>query len=103
MKNVLTSPEEVTSKWLTEALRKNGLLERGKVINVQNKLTKTLPLSVVSRLAVTYSSDISAPSQLFLKISRNELSQANGKEVEFYHTLAREMDASPLIQCYDAA
>lgn len=102
MGNVLTTPEEVTPEWLTDVLRENGFLEHGKVINVQNKLTKTLPLSVVSRLALTYSS-ISAPSQLFLKISRNDRPQANSKEVEFYHTIARKMDDAPLILCYDAA
>lgn len=103
MENVLTTSEQVTPRWLTSVLRENGFLKHGKVINVQNKLTKTLPLSVVSRLAVTYSLDVTAPSQLFLKISRNDLPQANSKEVEFYHTIAREMNTSHLIRCYDAA
>lgn len=110
MENVITTPEQVTPEWLTSVLRKNGFLKRGKVISVQNKLTKTLPLSVVARLEVGYSVNVpaTAPSKLFLKISRTDLSQAvsselNGKEVAFYRTIAREMNNPHLIRCYDAA
>jgi hypothetical protein len=110
MENVITTPEQVTPKWLTSVLRKSGLLRRGKVIDVKNKLTKTLAVSVVSRLEVSYSTGVpaSAPSKLFLKLSRPNLSQAvsselNSKEVEFYRTIAREMDDPPFIRCYTTA
>lgn len=110
MENVITTPEQVTPEWLTSALRKGGFLMRGKVINVKNKLTKTLVVSVVSHLEIGYSADApaSAPSKLFLKVSRPNLSPAvfselNSKEVEFYHTIAREMNDPPFIRCYDAA
>jgi hypothetical protein len=110
MENVITTPEQVTPKWLTSVLRKGGFLKRGHVIGVKNKLTKTLVVSVVSRLEIGYSVDApaSAPSKLFLKISRPNLSQAvsselNSKEVEFYRTIAREMNDPPFIHCYDAA
>ncbi|MEW6737297.1 MAG: hypothetical protein AB1489_38800 [Acidobacteriota bacterium] len=110
MKNLITTPEQVTPEWLTGVLRENGFLKYGKVSNVQNKLTKTLLLSVVSRLKVGYSPDApaSAPSQLFLKISRPDLPQAfsselNGKEIEFYCTIASVMSDLHLIRCYDAA
>ncbi len=102
MANVLTSVEEVTPRWLTRLLSENGFLKHGEVVSVQNVLTRTLPLSVVSRLSVRYSSDSSAPSQLFLKISNDTLQQVNSKEVEFYRTVAREMNSRALIQCYDA-
>ena len=101
--NVLTTFKQVTPKWLTRVLSENGLLKHGKVISVENILTKTLPLSVVSRLVVTYSSDFNAPSQILLKISSHACPQGNGREVEFYRTVGREMNAPPLIRCYDAA
>jgi len=110
MENVVTTSEQVTPEWLTSVLRKNGFLKRGKVINVRDKLTKTLVVSVVSRLEVDYSANasVSAPSKLFLKISRPNLSQAisselNSQEVKFYRTIAPEMNDPPFIRCYDAA
>jgi hypothetical protein len=110
MENLITTPEQVTPEWLTGVLGGNGFLKHGKVVSVQNRLTKTLPLSVVSRLEVGYSPDApaSAPSQLFLKFSRPDLPQAssselNGKEVEFYRTIAGEMGGPHLVRCYDAA
>ncbi len=110
MEDVITAPEQITPKWLTGGLRKNGCLEYGKVIGVKNILTKTLVVSVVSRLEVGYSMDIpaSAPSTLFLKVSRPNLSQAisselNSQEVEFYRKVAPEMSDPPFIRCYDAA
>lgn len=110
MKNVLTAPEQVTPKWLTNALRKNGFLKRGKVTSVQIKLTKTLALSVVSRLEASYSPNAvgSVPSKLFLKIPRTDLakgvsSEHNRQEIEFYNTIAGEMSNPPFISCFDAA
>lgn len=110
METVITAPEQVTPEWLTSVLRKGGFLKRGKVISVQNKLTKPLILSIVSRLEVNYSADtlVSAPTKLFLKISRPDLSKTifpypHSKEVEFYSTIACEMNDPPFIRCYDAA
>lgn len=110
MEHVLATPEEATPEWLTSVLHKNGILTRGCAIKVENKLTKTLALSIVSRLEVSYSMDADppAPSRLFLKISRPDSSHVvssefNSKEVEFYRTIAGEMDDPPFIRCYDAA
>ena len=96
---VITAPEQVTPSWLTDVLRKSGLLTRGKVISVDNKLTKRLSVSVVSRLQISYSIDAtpSAPAQLFLKLS------SDSKEVEFYKVVASQMDDPPFVRCYDAA
>lgn len=111
MGNVITTPEEVTPEWLTGVLRQSGFLSRGKVIKVENKLTKRLLVSVVSRLEVSYSADASAPpapSQLFLKISGPDsvqvvFSEPHSREVEFYNVIAAEMSDPPFIRCYDAA
>ncbi|MGH9948023.1 MAG: hypothetical protein ACRD6X_12600 [Pyrinomonadaceae bacterium] len=107
---MITTPEQATPKWLTSVLRKNGILARGRVINVRNNLTKTLKVSVVSRLELDYSADAAAvaPTKLFLKLSRPNLTRAisseiNSKEVEFYRTIVPEMKAPPFIRCYDAA
>src|SRR5512132_2342654 len=96
---VITALEQVTPSWLTDVFRKSGLLTRGKVIRVDNKLTKKLSVSVVSRLQISYSIDATpgGPAQLFLKLS------SDGKEVEFYNLVASEMDDPPFVRCYDAA
>jgi hypothetical protein len=96
---VITAPEQVTPSWLTGVLRKNKILTRGKVISVNNKLTKKLSLSVVFRLQISYSTDATpgAPAQLFLKLS------SDSKEVEFYNLVASQMDDPPFVRCYDAA
>jgi hypothetical protein len=110
MENVITAPEQVTPEWLTGVLRQSGSLTRGEAVKVEIKLTKTLMLSVVSRLEVVYSSGVnaSAPARLFLKISRPDLAKTlfperHNKEVEFYRMIAREMPDPPFIHCYDAA
>lgn len=110
MEHVISTPKHATPKWLTEVLRKGGFLNQGTVINVKNRLTKKLFVSVVSRLEVSYSADASAsaPSKLFLKISLPELSQVASsehytKEVEFYNIIARKMKDPPFIRCFDAA
>lgn len=106
---MITTAEQVTPEFLTEVLRSGGFLNRGEVLNVDNKLTKKLFLSVVSRLEIVYSADApdSAPSKLFLKISTPDFSRAvapehRGREVEFYNVIAREMNDSPVIRCFHA-
>jgi hypothetical protein len=107
---VITDISEVTPAWLTDVLRENGFLSQGEVRALKINLSVTLPLSIVSTLEVYYSDEAPAslPSKLFLKFSRPDLSpelaaQANGKEVEFYLTIAALMSDPHLIRCYDAA
>lgn len=103
-------PEQVTSEWLTGVLHIGGFLDRGKVANVNPRLTKEMPMSIVSRLEVAYSSDspASAPTKLFLKKPRTDLAHGVAtehieKEVEFYRIIASEMPDSPFIRCFGAA
>ncbi|HVF48468.1 MAG TPA: hypothetical protein VNA19_00195 [Pyrinomonadaceae bacterium] len=110
MENVINDPRQATPEWLTGVLRRSVLLNRGEVIRVENRLTKRLPLSVVSRLAVVYSDDAPAfaPSRLFLKISGKDLAQVTlaepySREVEFYRTISGAMHDPPFIRCYGAA
>lgn len=110
MAGVITDIEQVTSEWLTATLRKNGFLKFGKVIAVQIKETKELFLVVIYRFEVVYSEDAppTAPTKLFLKFSRPDLSrqisaETNLKEIEFYAKIAPAMNNASFIKCYDAA
>jgi hypothetical protein len=101
MTDVVTDPEQITAEWLTNVFYKRGYLRSGQVTGIKNKLTKKLPLSIVSRLEVQYSDDTPAgsiPSQLFLKIG-----SSHRKEAEFYNLIAPEMNDPPFIRCYHAA
>jgi Ecdysteroid kinase-like family len=110
MYEVLTSVAQVTPEWLTETLRRGGLLERGRVTDVVVKATHTHPVSVVSHLAVTYTTGTSpgAPTQLFLKVSNPDFEPAAPRahppeEIEFYNSVAPRMPDAPLPRCFDAA
>ena len=74
MSMLITSTQQVTPEYLTDLLRRGGFLDRGKVGSIEVKLTKTLYVSTVSRLEVTYTGDApeSAPRKLFLKMSGSD-------------------------------
>lgn len=103
-------PEQMSSEWLTDVLRKGGSLDSGKVTHLNVRLVKEMPLSIVSRLEVNYSADApaSAPTKLFLKEPRTGIAHGVAaehirKEVEFYCAIAGEMPDSPFIRCFGAA
>jgi Ser/Thr protein kinase RdoA (MazF antagonist) len=106
----VASAAQITPEWLTETLRRNGSLTRGRATGVVVQATHTHPVSVVSHLAVTYAPGTSrdAPTQLFLKVSNPDFEPAAPRErppeeIEFYHDVAPRMPAAPLPRCYDAA
>ena len=106
MSEPIKSIEQVTPAWLTEALRRQGVLGDGGVLRFDVELERTLHISQVFHLAVKYSAGApaDAPARLFLKISRPTLQpHFSRKEVEFYHTVAPRAPELPLIRCYDAA
>lgn len=110
MAEPMTNSEQVRPEWLTETLRRNGLLARGHVTDVRIKATHTHPVSIVSHLAVTYAPGTSpgAPTQLFLKISNPDFEPAAPRErapeeIEFYTEVAPRMPDAPLPRCFDAA
>ena len=110
MHEPVTSAAQITPEWLTEALRRNGSLERGRVTSVVVKATHTHPVSVVSHLEVTYATGTSpgAPAQLFLKVSNPDFEPAAPRErppeeIEFYNSVAPRMPDAPLPRCFDAA
>jgi hypothetical protein len=107
MSTLITDMEQITPGWLTEALRRQGCLDQGKVVAVE-KAPTTTQTSVVSHLEITYSDDApeSAPPRLFFKMSkpdfRSNMYVSHGKEVTFYNTLVLNMEDPPVVRCYDA-
>lgn len=110
MDEVITPAEQVTPEWLTETLRRNGFLEHGTVKEVSVKLTRAMPVSIVSRLEASFSADApaDAPRHLFLKLSNPDSPieaprERPPAEIVFYTSIAREMTDPPVPRCYDAA
>ena len=110
MLQVISNAEEITPRWLTETLRRNGFLDRGNVTGVSVKWSRTLPVSIVSGLEVGYSEDApsDAPASLFLKISNPAFAPAAARETPpeelvFYNSVAQLMPDPPLPRLFDAA
>src|SRR2546421_5766455 len=110
MSKALRRAEEATPEWLTEVLRRGGVLDRGRVVAVNLKSSRTLLVSDIFHLEVAYSHDAApaAPARLFLKISRpvfqpEAATDHSRKEVEFYTRVAPLMHDPPIPRCYDAA
>lgn len=100
----LTDARQATPAWLTRTLQSAGCLPSGAVTGVRESSRATVT-SVVSQLDLTCSADAprSAPSRLFLKISRSVPGSSGDREVEFYRTVAAAMPDPPSPRCYDAA
>ena len=100
-KNVPYSIRHVDESWLTEILKKEGVLTQGKVIKLEKKLIgeETGFLGQVAVLMPTYSEQVSAPATLILKIpiaSKNRvMGQSIGvyeREIRFYRELKEELN-----------
>src|SRR5205085_1817484 len=105
MAELITDVEQVTPAWLSEVLRRAGVLVRGDVRAVEVTLSRALHVSHVCRLAVTYTDDapLDAPAQLFLKLSAPALqAHYSRKEIEFYEKVAPLAPELPLLRCFDA-
>ncbi len=109
MSEIITSVEQVTPEWLTERLRLNGFLGRGRVEGVTVLVTRVQLVSIVSRLEASFSADAptDAPARLFLKLSNPDFQPAAPRErppeeIVFYSSIAREMTDPPVVRCYDS-
>ena len=75
----LTTIEQASPEWLTEVLRRQGCLPSGQVraLSVTRVHTEQV-YSISYFLTVTYSSGVptTAPTQLYLKLSRPEIDPA---------------------------
>jgi hypothetical protein len=98
MSDVITSIEQVTPEWLTEALRRAGVLPVGEVAAVEARSAATTTATAIP-INLRYSDDApeSAPRKLFLKLGRRK------SEVDFYHHIYPALRDVPTIRCYDAA
>ena len=110
MDKPITDMKQVSPEWLTQVLQKKGVLNQGKVTAVHKKPSQSTITSIIARLAANYSDEApkSAPSRLFLKISKPDfdpaLSSTVGKnEVEFYTIVVDAMSDPSTVRCYDAA
>ncbi|HKQ53173.1 MAG TPA: hypothetical protein VJT74_12445, partial [Pyrinomonadaceae bacterium] len=106
MAEPITSEEQLTPEWLTETLRRNGYLARGRVSRLGLEHFKTF-FAHIYRLAVTYSPGAapSLPPRLLLKayFTDNEASARMGRdEVLVYRVLAQMMTDPPIVRCFDA-
>ena len=108
METPLTHTEQATAEWLTQALQKAGVLGQGHVTSVQQQSVETTSTSIIARLELNYSYDSppSAPSRLFLKVSKPDLAsekfELGKREVTFYTTVVSAMSNPPVVRCYDA-
>jgi len=101
---LITEIEQVTSDWLTETLRANGHLSRGRAVAVEKK-PGPRAISIITPLEVRYSDDApsSAPSRLIIKIPRPDTDRDGDDEIRFYKLIADQAINLPVIRCYDAA
>ncbi len=107
MAEPITSAEQLTPEWLTERLRLNGHLARGRVSRLSLEHFETL-FSHIYRLEVTYSPSAapSLPRRLLLKahFTDNEAFARMGRdEVLAYRVHTEAMTDPPLVRCFDAA
>lgn len=91
------TPEEITSEWLTEALYRNGVLSRGKVISQKRRRDQSTPFSNrIVFLDLTFSEEVSTnvPRSVVYK------SQESEKEYYFYTDLLDASPNVPVLDCY---
>ena len=100
--------DRLTPDRLTGALRRDGCLDRGHVVDVCVLSQEKTWAATIARLQVSYSRDASlaAPRRLFFKYTppnlERDLRIFGSREATFYSTIAADMVAPPLAHCYDA-
>jgi hypothetical protein len=102
---ILTEIAQVTPGLLTNVLRRQGVLSRGRVIEISSETTSTI-VSIVHRIQVIYSEDapLGSPRQLFLKISKPDTDPDDvRREVCFYQSVVPTMSDPAVVRCFDAA
>lgn len=99
--------QPVSPAWLTDALRRTGVLAAGTVTGVEQRASAAFN-SNLAHLVVTYSADAppTAPRRFVLKrnLQAPWAAQAGAREVAFYRATAPLSERLPmLVPCYDAA
>lgn len=96
MVSIASTPEQITTNWLTSALRESGHLPKGNVSGVEHKIIGTGKMGDNARLTLTYDGDYQAPATLIAKLPATDetargMAGALGayyNEVMFYRHLA---------------
>jgi hypothetical protein len=101
---LVTSLSDVTPEWLTEVLRRAGVLSGGTVAGIAME-TGSTSFCTTARLRVTYLPEAAGPERLFLKFSLPKhpvTTPESGSEVLFYRHVAPRT-GGPLVRCFDAS
>jgi len=101
-------PNSADAEHLTHALRRSGVLGRGRVCKVETERTYPTVISRVLRLSLTYEpDDHAAPGFVIFKTGlpgrTSDLHTAGRQEVAFYGQIAPLMSAGLVPRCFDAA
>ncbi len=103
---VLESQDQITPEWLTQALRKSGVLTHGTVQMVEID-ARERELSTTYRLRIAYPFDAQGfmPARLFLKtVNADQEEEFFGpSEVDYYRRDYVGLACAPLLRCYDGA
>ena len=102
-----SAPNPPPPEWLTDTLRRSGLLPSGHVLRVEDSSNAAFN-SAACHLRITYSPDAppNLPQRLFFKRNLPEewAVRAGAREVAFYHVAAAMADRLPMLApCYGAA
>ncbi|MBE9540469.1 MAG: phosphotransferase [Proteobacteria bacterium] len=98
MLELISDPNLITTKWLTEVLRAGGLLREGCVVGASWEMIGTGKMGDNARFTLTYDGDYDAPETLVAKLPATDETarmMAGGmgayrKEVMFYKELANK-------------
>ena len=96
MIELISDPQLITTRWLTEVLTTSGLLSEGRVVTVEWEMIGTGKMGDNARFSLTYDGDYGAPKTMIAKLPATDETarmMAGGmgaylKEVMFYKELA---------------
>lgn len=99
MPSLITAPDQLTPARLTGLLRRLGLLQTGKAVEVRVRSSSQTPWSEITHLEVVYSpaAPASAPRLLFLKTGKG-----GAGEIAFYRLAGGRLAGLPVPPCYEA-
>ncbi|MCP4425581.1 MAG: aminoglycoside phosphotransferase family protein [Chloroflexi bacterium] len=103
---IITDINQATTDWLTQVLRRQGLLPQGKATKIEWGESRQTNVSLVRKFAVRYDRETTAPTRFFLKIPNPDFLWGD-REVDFYKRIALEMrqqwewDELPFLHCLD--
>ncbi len=101
--SLITTPEQAKPEWLTERLRRSGILPQGEVVAVDYSANGDAFNSAITHMTLTYAPDApsEAPTRLVLKLNDRHW---GAEETQFYQLVATaRLHAPMLVRCFDIA